>query len=345
MKMHKKALAAAVGVGLLTTLLPLTAHAADEGPNAVALTESGTRLGRFNVDRPSGLPTPIGGAITGLAGDVRLVGIDRRVQNGRLYGVGNAGGLYLMSGSTASKVGQLSVPLVGTSFGVDFNPAANALRIVSNQAQNLRQPFGTGNNPVGDTVTDTPLTQGGVPAGNIAGAAYTNNDLLRSHGHDAVRPRHRAGPDRGAGSGQLRATCRRPASSGPARESTSASTSTPRRAAAATAAIANFGLRRDSHGNRQPVPLRGPADRACGVHRALPDPGDRHRRRPGQLRLRGNTPRPGPPAGPSARPSTWCAAAQDLSAVSPAAYGCGQGGRGDDCSSAPGPPGWPSRRS
>ena len=176
MKMHKKALAAAVGVGLLTTLLPLTAHAADEGPNAVALTESGTRLGRFNVDRPSGL-TPIGGAITGLAGDVRLVGIDRRVQNGRLYGVGNAGGLYLMSGSTASKVGQLSVPLVGTSFGVDFNPAANALRIVSNQAQNLRQPFGTGNNPVGDTVTDSPLTQGGVPAGNIAGAAYTNNDL------------------------------------------------------------------------------------------------------------------------------------------------------------------------
>ena len=175
MKTVNKALAAATGAGLLTLLLPLTAHAAEDAPNAVALTGSGTRLGRFNVDRPAGL-TPIGGAITGLTGDNKLVGIDRRVQNGRLYGVGNAGGIYLMSGSTASKVGQLSVPLVGTSFGVDFNPAANALRIVSNQAQNLRQSFGTGNAPVGATVTDAILNQDGVPAGNIAGAAYTNND-------------------------------------------------------------------------------------------------------------------------------------------------------------------------
>jgi hypothetical protein len=176
MKLRKKALAAAAGVGLLTMLLPLTASAADESPNAVALTGGGTRLGRFNVDRPAAM-TAIGGAITGLTGDNKLVGIDRRVQNGRLYGVGNSGGIYLMSGSSASKVGQLSVPLVGTSFGVDFNPAANALRIVSNQAQNLRQPFGAGNSPVGDTVSDGPLNQGGVPAGNIAGAAYTNNDL------------------------------------------------------------------------------------------------------------------------------------------------------------------------
>jgi uncharacterized protein DUF4394 len=175
MKIRRKALAAAVGFGLLTALLPLTASAADDGPNAVALTGGGTRLGRFNVDRPGAL-TAIGGTITGLAGDNRLVGIDRRVQNGRLYGVGNSGGIYLMSGSTASKVGQLSVPLVGTSFGVDFNPAANALRIVSNQAQNLRQPFGAGNNPAGDTVVDALLNQSGVPAGNIAGAAYTNND-------------------------------------------------------------------------------------------------------------------------------------------------------------------------
>ncbi len=178
MRIYKKALAAAAGVGLLTTLLPLTAstaHAADDGPNAVALAGNGTRLGRFNVDRPSGL-TPIGGAITGLTGDNKLVGIDRRVQNGRLYGVGNAGGLYLMSGSTATKVGQLSVPLVGTSFGVDFNPAANALRIVSNRRRTCASRSAPATTPIGATVADTGLTQSGVPAGNIAGAAYTNND-------------------------------------------------------------------------------------------------------------------------------------------------------------------------
>ena len=88
MSIRKKVLAAAVGVGLLTTLLPLSADAADDGPNAVALTDAGTRLGRFNVDRPAVL-TSIGGPITGLTGDNKLVGIDRRVQNGRLYGVGN----------------------------------------------------------------------------------------------------------------------------------------------------------------------------------------------------------------------------------------------------------------
>jgi hypothetical protein len=176
MRLHKKALAAALGVGLLSTLLPLSVQAAEDEPKAVALTEGGTRLGRFTVDRPGSL-SPIGGAITGLTEDNKLVGIDRRVQDGRLYGVGNQGGIYRMSGSNAIRVGQLSVPLVGTSFGVDFNPAANALRIVSNQAQNLRQPFGTGNAPAGATVVDSGLNQGGVPAGNIAGAAYTNNDL------------------------------------------------------------------------------------------------------------------------------------------------------------------------
>ena len=62
-----------------------------------------------------------------------LVGIDYRVQNGALYGVGIAGGLYMLNpnDAVATKVGQLSVALSGTNFGVDFNPAANALRVIS----------------------------------------------------------------------------------------------------------------------------------------------------------------------------------------------------------------------
>ena len=43
MRTVNKALAAATGAGLLTLLLPLTAHAAEDAPNAVALTGSGTR--------------------------------------------------------------------------------------------------------------------------------------------------------------------------------------------------------------------------------------------------------------------------------------------------------------
>lgn len=115
--------------------------------------------------------------LSGLQTDTRLVGIDYRVQDGRLYGVGNAGGLYQLdvASGAATPVGRLSVALdpAATAFGVDFNPAANALRIVSSSGQNLRQPFGnlgTGT-PLAATVADAPLSAMGV-----AGAAYTNND-------------------------------------------------------------------------------------------------------------------------------------------------------------------------
>jgi uncharacterized protein DUF4394 len=73
------------------------------------------------------------------------------------------------------------VPLDGTSFGVDFNPAANALRIVSDTGQNLRQPFAV---PDAPTAVDTALTNpavapatGTVPATGVTAAGYTNNDV------------------------------------------------------------------------------------------------------------------------------------------------------------------------
>lgn len=116
--------------------------------------------------------------------DLYLVGIDYRVQDGGLYGVGNLGGLYLIDDekADAEKIGRLTVPLVGVDFAVDFNPAANALRVLSDTGQNLRQPFAT--TPLAATVADTPLTNpavapatGTVPALGVTGAAYTNNDL------------------------------------------------------------------------------------------------------------------------------------------------------------------------
>ena len=83
------------------------------------------------------------GSISGLQGsDSALVGMDFRVQDGLLYGVGNGGGLYTIDtdSALATPAGQLTVVLSGTSFGVDFNPAANALRIISDTGQNLRHP-------------------------------------------------------------------------------------------------------------------------------------------------------------------------------------------------------------
>jgi hypothetical protein len=67
------------------------------------------------------------------------------------------------------------VALTGTAFGVDFNPAADRLRVVSNTGQNLRHDV----NPGGATIADTVLTYppATTAAGGIVAAAYTNNDL------------------------------------------------------------------------------------------------------------------------------------------------------------------------
>lgn len=148
--------------------------------NVVGLT-SDQRLVCFNEGSPD-QATNIG-AITGLTGgDSTLIGIDYRVQNGRLYGVGNAGGIYLLdvTNANATPVNRLSVTLSGTSFGVDFNPVADRLRIVSDAGQNLRHNVNAGGVTATDDTLDYPpgtLNTVGPTALGIVGSAYTNNDL------------------------------------------------------------------------------------------------------------------------------------------------------------------------
>jgi uncharacterized protein DUF4394 len=152
---------------------------------AVGLADGGRTLVSFRTTEPRDA-RKVGDVR--LQGDARLVGIDFRVQNGELYGVGDRGGIYVLDPTNAGarKVGQLSVALEGRYFGVDFNPAANALRITSDTGQNLRQPFAGAADPDapnGATVADGRLTNpatapatGTVPATGISGSAYTNND-------------------------------------------------------------------------------------------------------------------------------------------------------------------------
>ncbi len=79
-------------------------------------------------------------AVTGLAEGETLVGVDFRPATGELFGVGSANQLYTIDPFTgaATPVGPIDAPLQGTFFGVDFNPTADALRIVSDADQNLR---------------------------------------------------------------------------------------------------------------------------------------------------------------------------------------------------------------
>jgi hypothetical protein len=135
------------------------------------------RLVRFNECQPRRLKEV--GFVVGLQDDdAMLVGIDFRVQDGQLYGLGDGGGIYTIDTGTAQavKVTELTVDLEGDFFGVDFNPAADALRIISDTGQNLRHPFA---GPLASqTQTDMPLNYvAGTNATGVTGAAYTNNDL------------------------------------------------------------------------------------------------------------------------------------------------------------------------
>ncbi|WP_411727878.1 DUF4394 domain-containing protein [Methyloglobulus sp.] len=137
---------------------------------------SDQRLICFNEFNPGEAKTI--DTVTGFSGDTKLVGIDFRVQDKSLYGVGDKGGVYKISTNDAfaQKVSQLTVPLNGAFFGVDFNPAADRLRVISNTGQNLRHNVNAG----GTTIVDGTLSYTApatTTALGVTGSAYTNNDL------------------------------------------------------------------------------------------------------------------------------------------------------------------------
>lgn len=153
----------------------------NRGDAVVGLTAGGTKLLGFDTGAPS--RTWTGKPLQGLVEDTYLVGIDFRVQDGKLYGVGDQGGIYTLDvkRSKAYLEDRPRVALDGSAaYGVDFNPAADALRVLTSNGANLRVPFATPS----ATVVDTPLTRpapaptpGTVPATGVTAAAYTNNDL------------------------------------------------------------------------------------------------------------------------------------------------------------------------
>jgi hypothetical protein len=120
----------------------------------------------FNPDKPQ----PVAKAISGLQANEQILGIDFRPLNGQLYALGSTSRLYTInvSSGAATVVGSAFSPaLDGTSFGFDFNPMADRIRVVSNTGQNLRI------NPAdGVAVADAVLSPTGA---GVNGAAYSNN--------------------------------------------------------------------------------------------------------------------------------------------------------------------------
>jgi hypothetical protein len=169
--------------GTIATLAPPTFAGAAPAPAVCSERKNGgtsfaygltadQRLICFKVTRPSVNSTLMGTSSLS-APDTSLVGIDVRPTTGAIYGLGNAGGLYVLDPSEVRPTfkARLNVSLEGGSFGLDFNPTVDRLRVVSDSGQNLRVNVDTG-----ATTVDGFLKFGANRALGVGGVAYTNND-------------------------------------------------------------------------------------------------------------------------------------------------------------------------
>ena len=186
-------LRAVIGAALCASTLFISGNAAAE--LIVGLTNQNALIS-FDSATPGTVSVPV--SITGLlAGDV-ILGIDRRPSfgpnNGVIYGFGlttstGVGRLYRIDASTgvATPASSLAADpadtiapfpfatVSGSSFGVDFNPTVDRLRVTSNTGQNLRINVDTGL-----VQLDVPLAyQSGDPNFGDApvdvAVAYSNN--------------------------------------------------------------------------------------------------------------------------------------------------------------------------
>jgi len=111
-------------------------------------------------------------AITGLQMGESVLGIDMRPVTGQLFALGSSSRIYTINTASGAATvvgsGAFTPALSGTSFGFDFNPTVDRIRVVSNTGQNLRLHPTTGL----VAVTDMNLNPG-MPA--VDAAAYTNN--------------------------------------------------------------------------------------------------------------------------------------------------------------------------
>ncbi|HEY4176463.1 MAG TPA: DUF4394 domain-containing protein [Kofleriaceae bacterium] len=153
------------------------AIADDDHPgDSFAVTSSG-RLMHFDRAQPGRFTLAVN--ITGTAAGEKLVALDMRPADGKLYALSDGAKLYtvdpttgvatLKSSLTADPADATSpfTGLSGTELGIDFNPITDRLRLTSNTGQNARI-----NADTGTVITDAPIT--GQTTG-YAAIAHNNN--------------------------------------------------------------------------------------------------------------------------------------------------------------------------
>lgn len=153
------------------------------------------RLAAFPSVFPAGFEPPA--QIAGVVAGETLVSVDRRPQNGFLYGLGYnpaAGTVRLYNISPAAA---LAIPVgvtgafvaadgitpvrigvdASTTFGIDFNPTVDRIRVVNSAGQNFRMNPNNGALVDGDPLSPGVNMDGGVngPTVSVQETAYTNS--------------------------------------------------------------------------------------------------------------------------------------------------------------------------
>lgn len=163
----------AVSLGTLST--PVIGLAIPTKPVAYS-TDNANNLLIFNLTTPA---SPVTKAITGLQAGETVLGIDMRPATGQLYALGSTSRLYMINMASGAAAAVGTVPfttlLSGTSFGFDFNPTVDRIRVVSNTGQNLRLDPNTGLIAAMDATLNpgTPMVSAAAYTNNFAGATVT----------------------------------------------------------------------------------------------------------------------------------------------------------------------------
>jgi len=113
-----------------------------------------------------------------LAGGASLVGIDVRPADGKLYGVAADGTIVTVDAKTGKweKKSQVSEKLpAGATFSIDFNPAADRLRILSSTGMSLRINVDDGKTTVDGSLkyAEADANKGKMP--KVTAGAYSNS--------------------------------------------------------------------------------------------------------------------------------------------------------------------------
>ena len=179
-------------IGDVTAALAFTSQVQQSyaGTLSAAFALSNNTLISFDTGNPSNNTSTI--PITGLGTD-SLLSIDFRPQNGKLYGIAadGAGGvkLYVISiqtgaatqvGTSASFVDASGAPIAinrNASFGIDFNPTVDRIRVVNSDGLNFRINPNNGAAVDGNATATGNQLDANISGGTttVDATAYTNN--------------------------------------------------------------------------------------------------------------------------------------------------------------------------